>query len=159
MKAPIHSIKHFIHTPAQVIVSGARINLNLVVGTVAPAATLATDVTQGALVKAIYVEYWVSGVTAAKTVLGAIIKLPAGNVGPSFAESVNLGSYGNKKNIFETHQGLVPTEGNQMALFRHWIRIPKGKQRIGLGDKIVILVSATGTNVNLCGFATFKEYV
>ncbi len=159
MKAPIKAIKHYSHTPATVISSGNVSGVSLV-NTVAEGATrsLATDVYEGAVVKAVYCEYWISGVTLDKTATWIIVKRPSGAVNPSFAEMANLGTYINKKNILHSGQGLPPTNGNVMSIYKGWIFLPKGKQRFGLGDKLQLVIAATGTNVNVCGLCTFKEY-
>ncbi len=158
MKAIINSVKHYVHIPVAVVTSGARTSFQLVKATVAPATGAASEVREGSTVKAIYLELWVSGVTADKTGNGLVMKVVGNSAVPSFAEMQNLGAYGQKKNILATHQGLMPTGGNIVPLFREWIKIPRGKQRMGLGDFVFTIVSGTATNVNVCGFATYKEY-
>ncbi len=152
------SIKHYVHTPATGIASGAALEIALV-STIAKGAAvaLASDVEEGTIVQAVYVEYWAKADNPNFTVNAAIFKRPAGVVAPSFAQMANLGSYPNKKNILEFHQGLAPSGDQVIALFRHWIAIPKGKQRMGLGDVVSIKVSFTGSAGDICGFATFKE--
>lgn len=156
MKPTINSDKHYIHSAVFTTVSAARTILKLV--TVDNALGVPADVRVGALVKAVYVEYWVDSATASKTVNAAIVKLPGGASAPTYAEMQNLSTYANKKNVLEFHQGLAPSGGNTIPLFRQWVLIPKGKQRFGLGDEIVFVISATGATMNTCGFATFKEY-
>ncbi len=158
MKATINSQKHYNQIAAFAVTSGVRSQIILVEGKEDPSVT-AVDVREGAVVKAIYLECWISGVTAEKTAITAVIKLPGGGtIVPSFAEMQALNDYENKKNILEAHQGIAPTGGNTVPFYRHWIKIPKGKQRIGLGDKIVLSVAALNTNVNVCMLSTFKEY-
>ncbi len=159
MRSPIMSNKHYVHQDSTAIASGSGLNI-LVVTTLARGAAIAaaSDVFEGAIVKAVYLEYWVDGGTASKTVIGMVVKIIGNGTMITFAESTNLGTFKGKKNILEVHQGLAPSSGNQMAIFRHWIKIPKGKQRFGLGDSLQIKVSAVGTAVNVCGFATFKDY-
>ncbi len=158
MKATINSQKHYVQVASFAVTAGTRSQLILVEAMEAPVNT-ATDVREGAVVKAIYVEAWISGVTLDETAVIAVMKLPGGGtVVPTFAEMQSLNDYENKKNIFEAHQGIAPTEGNVIPVFRHWIKIPKGKQRFGLGDKLVLSLAAVSTNVNICFIATFKEY-
>ncbi len=156
MKATINSDKHYFQTPVVQVASGTRLNINVV--TVDNALVNASDVRVGAVVKAVYLEYWVDGDTASKTVQAMFQKRPSGVDNISYAEMQNLGAYDNKKNILEHHEGLAPSGGNVLPLFRGWMSIPKGKQRMGLGDNLTVSVAATATDVNLCGFATFKEY-
>ncbi len=157
-KSPINSVKHYAHTSSFAITNGVRNSITLVESIVAPATANAFSVKEGSIVSSIYVEYWVSGVTADKTVSQCIVKLPGGSIVPSFTEMTNMGTYKNKKNVLAFHQGLAPTGGNIISFFSNWVKIPKGKQRFGLGDELALVTSANGTNVNLCGFSTFKEY-
>ncbi len=155
---PINSIKHYFHTPVASPASGTILNISLVT-TVAKGAAraLATDVEEGAVVEAAYVEYWISGVTLDKTATWCILKRPANVAGPTFAEMANLGTYPNKKNILNVGQGLAPTGGNVMNIYKGWLKIPPGKQRFGLADKLALVVAAVGTVVNVCGVTTYKE--
>ncbi len=159
MRAIIKSVKHYFHTPATVISSGA-LGLITLVDAIVEGATRsnAFDVFEGSNIKAVFVEYWISGVTIDKTATWCILKRPANVAAPTVAEMANLGAYPNKKNILNVGQGLAPTNGNVMNIYKGWVKIPKGKQRFGLDDKLQLVVSAVGTNVNLCGVVTFKEY-
>ncbi len=156
VRPTVNSEKHFVHYPIEAVASGVRVNKTVL--SVSNALGSADAVRVGSTVKAIYVELWANGATASKTGFACITKSVGLGDFPTFAETANMGAYPNKKNVFETHQGIMPSGGNQMAFFRHWIKIPKGKQRMGLGDGIKITISGTGTVVNFCGFAVFKEY-
>ncbi len=159
MLAPIHTIKHYVHIPAAGVASGASLNTTLV-SAIAKGATRNNpfEIEEGAIVKAIYIEWWVKADNPNFTVNACIVKLPADADAPTFSEMANLGSYTNKKNILEFHQGLAPSGDQTLALFRAWYKIPKGKQRFGLGDKFKITTSFTGSAGDVCGMATFKEY-
>ncbi len=159
MRAPIKSIKHYTHTVATGVASGALQSIT-VVSAIAKGATVASDfeVEEGAIIKAVYCEYWVRADEAKFTVNGALLKRPANVTSPTFADMQNLGAYPNKKNILEFHQGLAPTGDQTLALFRSWYKIPKGKQRFGLGDKLNIVLTFTGSAGDVCGFSTYKEY-
>lgn len=159
MKPTINSVKHYFHTPATGVASGVAINIDIVKA-IAKGATRANpfDVEEGAIVKALFVEYWVKADNPNFTVSGCIVKRPANAASPTFTEMGNMGSYPNKKNVFEFHQGLAPSGGNVVALFRHWVAIPKGKQRMGLDDRISMKFAFTGSAGDVCGFTTYKEY-
>ncbi len=158
-KNVIHSVKHFIHTPAAVTVSGTRTRVTLVTVVANTALPVnSVDVKEGSKISAIYVEMWVEAASPLFTVLGCVVKVPGGSNPPNYAETLNLGTYNNKRNILETHQGLAPANGNIIPLFRQWIQIPKGKQRMALGEEIQVIISATGANVSHCGIAIYKEY-
>lgn len=156
MKPTINSEKHYVHFPVFTVTNGAR-TATFVLRT-DNALGNAFDVRVGAVVKAIYLEVWVEGATVSTTVEVAFVKLPSGAAGPTFTDMANMGAYVNKKNVLEYHEGLMPTGGNIIPLFRGWVMIPKGKQRMGLGDDFVFTVAAVGADASVCGFATFKEY-
>ncbi len=73
-----------------------------------------------------------------------------------------LHDYDNKKNILFTAQGLLtPNDGGQVPVLRSWYKIPKGKQRFGLADELVLSIrnnNATAIDINLCGVIIYKEY-
>ncbi len=156
MKQVINSDKHYVHLPVIAITSGNVSTFELV--DVDNSLASASDVRVGAVVKAVFLELWADSPTSSKTINSAVLKRPSGASAPSIANLGNMGAYINKKNVFMFHQGLAPSNGNVVPLFREWILIPKGKQRMGLGDSIVVTTGATGATMNICGFATFKEY-
>ncbi len=121
-------------------------------------------VEEGAIVKACYVELWVSQDSA--SVVGSytvvICKDPGGQAGMSTAEMAALHDYPAKKNILFTAQGLLtPNDGGQVPVVRGWYKIPKGKQRFGLKDVLRLSLrnnNTTAIDINFCGLAIFKEY-
>ncbi len=162
MLAPIVSRKHYVHRTNVSLASGA-LTANLVAdAVVAPATTNAFDVIEGSVIKAVHIEMWYrSGGVAGSTTQFILIveKLPTGNPIMTAAQSLNLGAYPNKKNILYTTQGVIGgTDSNSVAVLRDWVLIPKGKQRMGLGDRIVVNVSTVGQAMNNCGLFTYKEF-
>ncbi len=165
MLAPINSIKHYVPQTNVGIASGAGLSITLVESVAAPATATTAEVKQGAIVKAIHVEYWLlnTGVTAEETqFVIALEKVPGGASGAmSVTDLLNLGAYDNKKNILWTSQGILASalDGVQaMPIIRTWVLIPKGKQRFGLNDKLVLSLTSVGQTLNICGLSTFKEY-
>ncbi len=166
MAAVINSIKHYVHFSQATVVAGTVQN-NVIVDTVSVSAAGAasTDVEEGAVVKAVYIEFWINndGDTSATIQFTiSIEKLPIGNPLMTFTQSQNLGAYPNKKNILYTTQGLVGSEasGQPILIVRAWYLIPKRKQRFGLGDRVVCNISniAGATGLIRCGISTFKEF-
>ncbi len=155
MRPTINTEKHYQHTPVIGVASGSATTLELIDASASP--TQANEVREGAVVKAIYVEYWVTGDVSDSTISGAVVKEPSGAASPTIGNMTNMGAYINKKNVLEFHQGLAPSAGNVIPMFRHWILIPKGKQRFGLGDKLTITFSSAVAALDVCGFATYKE--
>ncbi len=160
MRAPIHSEKHY----RQITLSSATTldkNTEDLVTAVSGASTTSITVQEGALVKAMFVELWGLGTTADQFFTIILVKLEGGFADPSFTNMTNLHAYTNKKNILYTTQGLAANDGvaNPIPLMRNWIKIPKGKQRMGLGDKIVLVIASRGdATIKYCGFTTYKEY-
>ncbi len=161
-KVPIISRKHYVHRTNVQLASGAIQNNVAVESVVAPATAAASEVKEGSVVKAVYVEIWLggAGLEGDSTQFSLTIEKISSD-GPlmTFAQSLNLGAYPNKKNIFYTTQGVLAGENaNTIPVVRNWILIPKGKQRMGLSDKIVINIAASGQNIDTCGIFTYKEY-
>ncbi len=166
MLAPINSNKHYVYRSNLVVNSGVIQNTVIAVSKVAPAAAGADEVEEGSIIKAIYCEMWVLGAHASGPASvqfnAAVYKDPGGSNPLAFTDMVNLGSYNNKKNIFWTSQGVLQGELSKGAqavpLIRTWLMIPKGKQRMGLGDELVLAVSSTGADLRICGMFTYKEF-
>ncbi len=159
MLAPIVSEKHYVHTPSLGVASGAVATITIATALAkGTAIALASDVIEGEVIKNVYLEYWIKADNPNFTVGVCFLKRPAGIAAPTVAEMANMGAYANKKNVFEFHQGLAPSGGNVVPAFRGWMKIPKGKQRMGLGDILAMRVTFTGSPGDICGFATYKAY-
>ncbi len=120
----------------------------------------ANGVRIGSTIKAVFVEIWLRGQDtspgAEQLVFG---KATAGSTGPNFSEMGNLQDYNEKNNVLFFHQGLsnVNTDA-AVPVLRGWMKIPKGKQRMALGDRLYLAVAGLALDVNQCGQFTFKEY-
>ncbi len=163
MQAPINSIKHYVHRTNVGVATGALQSNIISESVVAPATANAFSVKEGAIIKAVYVELWLIHVGAASTVSQVAIileKKPGNGTDMTAAQALNLGAYPNKKNIFYVSQGLLTSRevGGPIPLIRQWILIPKGKQRQGLDDQIILHVAPVGATANVCGIFTYKEY-
>ncbi len=161
MRAPIHSIKHYVQwTLVTMPTLGTLASETIALSVTPTAANTNAEVPEGALVKAVYIELWVnSDDTSASSFSVNFEKDPGGASNMTYAESIALHDYKNKKNIFYETMGLVaPVDEFPSNLIKGWIKIPKGKQRMGLGDKIRLNISAITNGLTYCGFATYKEY-
>ncbi len=164
MRPIVQSIKHYVYRTNATVASAVIVNGILVESVVAPATSAAYSVQEGSIVKAIYIEMWVLGAGASGTDTqfnATLEKVPAGATAMTYSQSVQLGSYPNKKNVLFTTQGVLGSQNDgspQVAVMRGWYKIPKGKQRMGLGDKIVLNLSSTGQSIQYCGVQTYKEY-
>ncbi len=124
------------------------------------AGAVATEVGPGTTVKAVYLEMWLIGQgNAIATATATVTKIPTGAANPTNGELGDLNTYPNKKNILQMHQGLIgENDSNPTPFFREWIPIPKGKQRFGLGDRLVLSIRSITGVTDICGFFIFKAY-
>jgi len=161
MRAPIHSVKHYIQNTLTTTTVGTRDNIVYVNAVASADVTTPDEVVEGAIVKAIFVELWAIGSTADQFFTAALVKLPGGLGTMTFAEMANINDWPNKKNILYVTQGLASNDGiaAPIPLIRQWFKIPKGKQRFGLGDTLQLQIASRGdASITHCGFATYKEY-
>ncbi len=161
MRPVIQSRKHYVQTSLATITSGAKLDIVLVDATPLQDANLVNEVVEGAIVKAVYIEMWLLGSTASSSQITCLTKFPGGVGAFSIANLAALGSADNKKNTLFLSQGLASNDGiaNPINIMRGWYKIPKSKQRFGLGDRLLLQIFAQGAaNLEVCGFATYKEY-
>ncbi len=157
----VHSTKHYVQTSIATIVAGAKLDISLVVAVDVGAKNLPTEVEEGNTVKACFNEYWIRSSEASPGSFVAVLyKLPGSGVKFSTAQLAALHSSENKKNILWSSQGLVnDNNSTALSLQRGWYKIPKTKQRFGLGDELIFTVFAQGAiDLVICGLSTYKEY-
>ncbi len=156
----VHSTKHYVQHSIGTVVPLTNEDQDFVVATQVVDKNNVTEVEEGSTIKAVYLELWIrSAATAASSFTFILCKRADAAGFPTDAEMAALGLYTNKKNILFTSQGLVnDVDSAAMNLYRGWIKIPKGKQRMGLGDRLSWHLRAVGQSINFCGFVTYKEY-
>ncbi len=160
MRPIVHSTKHINQITLTTATTGTRNNEVLATAVQSTTADLVTEIEEGALVKAVYIELWLIGGTADQFFTIILDKFDGGAAAVTFTQMTNLFSYPNKKNIFYTTQGLAPNDGvgQPVPLIRQWFKIPKGKQRFGLGDTLALSIASRGDGtLTYCGFALYKE--
>ncbi len=160
VKAIVHSTKHYVQNSLATTLAGAVTSTIIVDAVSVSAKTSPSHVEEGNSVKAIYVEDWVrTNDTSPGSFVYVVLKLPAGVGTPGAANMAALDNYDNKKNILYTTQALSnDQDADAIPLHKGWIKIPKGKQRMGLGDRIATVFLAQALDQNVCGFKTYKEY-
>ncbi len=159
MRPIIHSKKHYVQMSLSTATTGAKVDTTLVNSVETP--TAVDQVVEGASVKAIFVELWAIGSSSNQFFTMILAKYPSGVAVASTTELAALGDYDNKKNILYCTQGLASNDGiaAPIPLIRQWFKIPKGKQRFGLGDRIRLQIMSRGSaDIIFCGFVTYKEY-
>lgn len=157
MRPVVNTEKHYVQFSLATVASGALTNFGLISAVAVP--TAASHVREGAIISAIYIEMWIQSDDGA---LGSSIitvnKVPGGSTPMTAAESALLNDYTDKKNVFYTQMGLTPNNVTYpMATIKGWFKIPKGKRRFGLNDRLQLNVHAQSNGLNACGFAIYKE--
>ncbi len=161
MKSPINSTKHIVQLTLATVGVGTVVSTPIID---AKALSLvgagAEEVRAGAVVKAVYVELWLRGQdTSAGSFVCIIQKCSADSNGATAGEMANLMDYNEKNQILFTSQGLVNNStSDAIPVYRGWIKLPKGKQRFGLGETFRVTVLAQTLDVNMCGAFIYKEY-
>ncbi len=161
MRPPITSRKHYVQMTLDTVVTVTRNTVSLINALALPNVNTPPEVVEGAIIKAVYIELWTLGSSNDGFQVVTLTKVPESGTGPTFTQMQTLNDYTNKKNILFTHQGLSANDGigNPVPIMRGWYKIPKSKQRFGLGDNLILSISNPSANtLTFCGFATFKAY-
>ncbi len=162
MKPLIHSTKHYVQF-TQFTVTTATVTEQILANAVAVTnKNISIEVEEGSSIKAVFIELWLLSFnsTAEATYVVTVEKTQSDLAVPSLSDMTTLFAYDNKKNILFTSQGLLGEKTtNPTPVLRQWLKIPKGKQRMGLGDQIRVNIAAIGAQDVLgCSFSTYKEY-
>ncbi len=164
MRSPIHSEKHYVQTSQTSVAAAATGSVAIVnaVHVENKSATTTSEIIEGSIVKAVYLEYWLLGAeasNASSSFIFTVYKVQSADVGMTFSQMNGLAGYTNKKNVLFTSQGLLGGDlTNPTPVIRTWIKIPKSKQRFGLADRLFVTVAGLAGAIIFCGFATYKEY-
>ncbi len=159
MRPKVHTEKHIVQTSLAAIASGAILAITLAQSFQTPVAATASHVREGSTISAIYIEMWgTSDDTGAGTTIVALEKRPGGVPAMGTTNIAALDAYVNKKNVLHTMMGLIgPNTQYPMALVKGWFKIPKGKQRFGIGDRLVLNIFGQSNGMSICGFSIYKE--
>ena len=158
VRPTINSEKHIVQFALTTATAGATVPLEIASASANP--TTRTDVRVGATIKAVYIEIWANAsMNPQGSTVMIVEKQSSGGNPANFSEMGNLHDYNNKKNIFYTTQGVTgDNNSNPIPFIRQWIKIPKGKQRFGLGDSLWLVLSPIVEDLVHCGLSIYKEY-
>ncbi len=159
MRPHVVTQKHYVQFTQATVAALANVTLDLVEGVAVVDKNVPSEVEEGSIVSAVYVDFWL---TSSDTSIGTyginLEKIPSGATSMTFTQQSNLNGYPNKKNIFFFRQAIHgDIDNNPIPVLTGWFKIPKGKQRIGLGDKIVVNISSLVNGLIFCGGSTYKE--
>ncbi len=161
MRPPIVSEKKIVQVSLANVAGNTLLSTTFCEGVQVGNVNLVSEVPTGSVVKRVYIEMWIrSEDTTATTGIVTLEKRIGSMATMTTTESAALGNYDNKKNVLQTFMGLVGDQDQYATpALKGWYNIPKGKQRIGLADKLVINVhSNTTVGMNICGFVIYKNY-
>ncbi len=160
VRPTINSTKHIVQFSIGTVTSAGVTTLELLNAVNVVNKNQVFEVEEGSVVKAIYVEIWLrAGSTTPASGQMIIYKQPGDQPNPSTTDMAALGDWTNKKNIFYTTMGLYnDQDADATVAFKGWLKIPKGKQRMGLEDSIKISIFTPTIDIQFCGFALYKEY-
>ena len=159
VRAMVHSIKHYNQVTRSTVTTNTTNQESIANAVESP--TSANEIQEGATLKAVYIEIWTIGNDGNQFFTAIVYKRPGGVGAITNGGMALLQDYQNKKNILYTTQGLAANDGTTgpYPLYKGWIKIPKGKQRFGLGDKLTLAIASRGDGtITYCGFFTYKEY-
>ncbi len=157
----VHSTKHYVQFSVATAAAGTQDVLSIVKSVAVGAKNLPNEIEEGSSIKACFVELWLrSSEVSPGSFVFVLAKLPGGSSFFDTAGMAGMNDEPNKKNVLFMSQGLVnDQDADAVAVVRGWYKIPKSKQRFGLGDELVMQIFAQGAiDVIHCGFATYKEY-
>ena len=159
MRPVINTEKHLVQHSLFSVALGAVTNLSIVFAKAAPVAAVPQDCREGCVIKAVYVEMWITTDDANQgSSIVTLERVPGGASPMTAAQSASLDSYANKKNVLHTQMGLTPGNSQYpMASIKGWIKIPKGKQRFGISDRLILNIHGQSNGLTGCGFMVFKE--
>ncbi len=159
MRPVINSEKHIVQRSLFTVASGAIDPSTIAFAKATPVAATPSDCREGCVIKAVYVEMWLtSDDTAQGTAIVTLERVPGGASPMTAAQSASLDSYANKKNVLNTFQGLIsPNTQYPMAAIKGWFKIPKGKQRFGISDRLILNCHGQSNGLQACGFFVYKE--
>ncbi len=156
----VNSSKHYVQTSIETVTGGMVNTINVANAVVVSAVNTVDEVREGCSIKAVYLELWGrAGSTTPASGQMIFFKRISDATSPNATDMAALGNWDNKKNIFYTTMGLFnDQDADAIALFKGWIKIPKSKQRMGLNDRLMFSVFSPTIDLQICGFATYKEY-
>ncbi len=160
MRPVINSTKHIVQNSLATITGAAKLDLTIASAINVTGVNLVNEVREGSVLKAVFVEEWLrTSDTAPGSFVACLYKTSGGAANFGTANMAALGLADNKKNILYMTQGLVnDQDADATPIMRGWFKIPKSKQRFGLGDELVLTVFAQTLDLQICGFQTYKEY-
>ncbi len=159
MRPVINSIKNEINS-VQGVVAATNLVLEIAKAVDNRVTANATEVNNGSVIKAIWVEFWYYGLSASNTndIFDAyIIKNPGNNL--TNPNPGTVGTSNEKKFVIKEWKGLTGNKslGGSPYWFRGWVKLPRRYWRMGTDD-IWFLVVRSPTTGNFCSKFIYKWF-
>ncbi len=157
----VHSTKHYVQTSLATIVASTKSDIVLVDAVKVVDKNVVFETEEGNAIKAVWIEEWIrSSEISPGSFVAVLYKAPGGLAPFGTTQLAALGDADNKKNVFYASQGLVNDQNaDALCIAKGWFKIPKSKQRFGLGDRLIWSIFAQGAiDLVRCGLSTYKEY-
>lgn len=141
---PVNRIKHVVDTNGA-IVAGAQSISDVIISVASPSNTVSNQCESLSLVRSIYLRVEVIGKDSAggvDNIYMYVFKNPANDLTPPPVDAVGL----NYKRKFVIHQEMLmldfkgTTSGFPRTLFKGVVKIPSAYQRVGIGDKLQVVI-------------------
>ncbi len=145
------------------LVDGANTVQNIAIATDTATTASTTSVDNGSIIKAIWIEFWISATAeVAVGVTNAVELYLSKNPGNNLTMPIpgTQGSSNEKKFIIKGWKGLVDarTQGFQPYSWKGWVKIPKVYQRMGTDDHWQLNILMSGVAGLICEHFVYKWY-
>ena len=160
MRPIIHSKKHLVQQSRSEVLTVATVAIDIALSVAIQNVDAVDEVQEGTDIRAVFVEMWLLDTANDGSFVVGLYKAPSGVADPTYSQTNALNNWENKKNLLYMTQGLSSNNGvgNPIPIIRQWFKIPKGKQRFGLGDKLKLFITNNGLNeLEFCGHFIYKE--
>ncbi len=160
MRPVLNSIKNEVNTVDGITAATNNV-ASIVIATDVHDTAVVNSVTQGCIIKAVWIEFWYYGLSAASTndiIDIYLMKNPGNNLTPPNPGTV--GTSNEKKYVLHEWKGLGGNKslgGYPYNQTGRWFKIPKIYQRFGTDDRLQ-LVARSPTTGNLCMKFVYKWY-
>ncbi len=146
----VNSIKN--HVSVSGALSGTLVEHDIAKAVTSPSPTVATDVSHGCIIKAIWITLDACGTAAsgvANSFSAYIFKNPGDNLTAPLPFSV--GGSNEKKFIFKQWQAMTMRnqDGNNPYHWEGWVKVPKRYQRMGTDDILTLVIACTASVTGL----------
>ncbi len=163
---PVNTLKHVVDSQ-NTVPAGTQTTTDLVVSAENPVSATANANKAGSHVRSIFLNVQVvnsaAGSGSIENCYMYVILNPGGNITPSISfPTVNeVGQSNMRKQVFHQDMAMLSNVGDSIpiTLFKGVLKIPRKGSRLGVDDKIQIVVGTPvgGPEVNVCIQCIYKE--